>query len=98
VERDGGVRYLASGEFTLEPLSWWTSPRNGARYPARLHVRVPGAGLDLELRPEVADAELDTRASTGTVYWEGPVAVTGTASGEGYLELTGYAGKVAGLF
>ncbi len=98
VEGDGSVRHLASGEFTLEPLSWWTSPRNGARYPARLHVRVPGVGLDLEVRPEVADAELDARASTGTVYWEGPVAVTGTTPGEGYAEFTGYAGRVAGLF
>ena len=98
VERDGSARHLASGEFTLEPLSWWTSPRNGARYPARLHVRVPGVGLDLEVRPEVADAELDARASTGTVYWEGPVAVTGTTPGEGYAEFTGYAGRVAGLF
>jgi predicted secreted hydrolase len=98
VERDGSARHLASGEFTLEPLSWWVSPRTGARYPARLRVRVPGAGLDLEVCPEVADAELDTRASTGTVYWEGPIAVTGTVPGEGYAELTGYAGRVAGLF
>jgi predicted secreted hydrolase len=91
VERDGSARHLAATEFTVETLSWWTSPRNGARYPARLRVRVPGAGLDLEVRPELPDAELDARASTGTVYWEGPVAVTGTARGEGYLELTGYA-------
>jgi predicted secreted hydrolase len=85
-------------EFTIEPLSWWTSPRTGARYPARVRVQVPGAGLDLEVRPEVADAELDARASTGTVYWEGPVVVTGTASGEGYLVLTGYAGETLTRF
>jgi len=64
---------------------------DGARYPARLRVRVPGTGLDLEVRPELPDVELDARLSTGTVYWEGPVAVTGTARGEVYLELTGYA-------
>ena len=98
VERDGSARNLASGEFTLEPLSWWASPRTGARYPARLRVRVPEVGLELEVRPEVSDAELDARASTGTVYWEGPIAVTGTVPGEGYAELTGYASRVAGLF
>jgi predicted secreted hydrolase len=92
VERDGTARRLAVDDFTLEPLSWWSSPRTAARYPARVHVRVPGAGLDLEVRPEIPDAELDARASTGTVYWEGPVAVTGTVAGEGYFELTGYAG------
>jgi len=50
------------------------------------------------VRPEVADAELDARASTGTVYWEGPVAVTGTVTGEGYVELTGYAGEMLTRF
>jgi predicted secreted hydrolase len=98
VARDGTTRRLAATEFAIEPLSWWTSPRTGARYPARVRVQVPGAGLDLEVRPEVADAELDARASTGTVYWEGPVVVTGTASGEGYLELTGYAGETLTRF
>jgi predicted secreted hydrolase len=98
VERDGTTHRLAVSDFTLEPLSWWTSPRTGARYPARVRVRVPAVGLDLEVRPEIADAELDARASTGTIYWEGPVAVAGTATGEGYLELTGYAGSMAKTF
>ena len=98
VARDGTTRHLAAAEFAVEPLSLWTSPRTGARYPARVRVRVPGVGLDLEVRPEIADAELDARASTGTVYWEGPVAVTGTTPGEGYAEFTGYAGRVVGLF
>jgi predicted secreted hydrolase len=98
VERDGTTRHLSATEFAIEPLSWWTSPRTGARYPTRVRVRVPGVGLDLEVRPEVADSELDARASTGTVYWEGPVAVTGPAAGEGYLELTGYAGEALTRF
>jgi predicted secreted hydrolase len=98
VERDGTAHRLAVSDFTLEPLSWWTSPRTGARYPARVRVRVLAVGLDLEVRPEIADAELDARASAGTIYWEGPVAVAGTATGEGYLELTGYAGSMAKTF
>ena len=98
VERDGTTRRLAATEFAIEPLSWWASPRTGARYPARLRARVPGASIDLEVRPEVPDSELDARASSGTVYWEGPVAVTGTATGEGYLELTGYAGDTLTRF
>jgi predicted secreted hydrolase len=98
VERDGRTRRLSAADFTLEPESSWTSPRSGARYPARLRVRLPLAGLDLEVRPEVADAEIDARASTATVYWEGPVAVTGTVAGQGYVELTGYAGSMVGRF
>jgi predicted secreted hydrolase len=39
------------------------------------------------------DQELDARASTGTVYWEGAVraSLDGRPAGRGYLELTGYA-------
>ena len=44
------------------------------------------------------DAELDGRASTGVVYWEGPVRVEGTTTGSGYMELTGYAGSLRGRF
>jgi predicted secreted hydrolase len=38
------------------------------------------------------DQELDARASTGTIYWEGAVTAyrDKTAVGRGYLELTGY--------
>jgi predicted secreted hydrolase len=98
VDRDGTPHHLRANDFTLEPLAWWRGAHSGARYPTRFRVRVASAGLDLEVRALVADAELDARASTGTVYWEGPVAVSGTVTGEGYAELTGYAGAMSGLF
>ena len=42
------------------------------------------------------DQELDSRASTGAVYWEGAVTVQegGKRIGRGYLELTGYGKKL----
>jgi predicted secreted hydrolase len=48
----------------------------------------------------LADAqELDARASSGTVYWEGLAELldpaTGKRIGLGYLEMTGYAGRPA---
>jgi predicted secreted hydrolase len=49
------------------------------------------------VEPVMDDAELDSRASTGTIYWEGPVRLRNagdkTSFGRGYLELTGYGGK-----
>ena len=53
------------------------------------------------LTPTVADQELDTRATTGVVYWEGSQVVTATrdgaaVGGEAYVELTGYAPAPAG--
>ena len=47
---------------------------------------------DLVLKPLMDDQELDSRASTGTIYWEGAVTATRNTAevGRGYLELTGY--------
>ena len=44
------------------------------------------------LEPLLDDQELDSRASTGTIYWEGAVRASagGREAGRGYLELTGY--------
>jgi predicted secreted hydrolase len=61
-------------------------------------MSVPSADLDLKVSPELASAELDGRASTGVVYWEGPVLVSGSHTGEGFVELTGYAGSLEGRF
>ncbi len=87
---DGRVRVLARDEVSIEPLRRWRSPRTGAEYPVAMRVRA--GDLDLELEPLMDDQELDSRASTGTIYWEG--AVKGRAGGKtqgfGYLELTGY--------
>ena len=53
-------------------------------------------GIDYAVSPMMDDQELDSRASTGTVYWEGAVRVTqaGHLAGRGYLELTGYGGAL----
>jgi predicted secreted hydrolase len=43
------------------------------------------------------DQELDGRGSTGSIYWEGVSALKredGSVAGYGYLELTGYAGRL----
>lgn len=47
----------------------------------------------LRLDPLMGDQELDSRESTGAVYWEGAVRVSrnGADVGRAYLELTGYA-------
>ncbi|MFZ5786525.1 MAG: lipocalin-like domain-containing protein [Acidobacteriota bacterium] len=98
VGADGSVIRLGAGDFTASPLSTWTSPATGARYPSRWRLRVPAAALELEITPALQECEVDGRTSTGTVYWEGPVDVAGTVAGEGYMELTGYAGTMAGRF
>ena len=102
VERDGRARALGRADFTLipgasGPETRWTSPKTGATYPARWTIVIPEAELRLELAPLVSDCELVSR-TTAISYWEGPVAVTGSATGRGYAELTGYAGSLSGRF
>jgi predicted secreted hydrolase len=89
VERDGRATHLERRDFELQPLAAWTSPRTGARYPVRWRITVPGYGLALECAAAVDNQELASEG-TGPTYWEGAVRYSGTASGAGYLELTGY--------
>jgi predicted secreted hydrolase len=87
---DGRVRTFGPGEIRFEPLRRWRSPRTEVEYPTGMRVRAGDLVLDLE--PLMDDQELDSRASTGTIYWEGAVRARadGRVVGSGYLELTGY--------
>ena len=92
----GGTRHLPADAFTVEVTDRWTSPTTGADYPAGWRIDIPGQDLVIDLRPTVADQELDTRATTGVIYWEGSQVVEATRDGvplggEAYVELTGYA-------
>jgi predicted secreted hydrolase len=89
--RDGKLRVFSPQDVRFEPVREWRSPRSGATYPVAM--RVLAGGWEWELQPLMDDQELDARASTHTVYWEGAVRAGqhGRAAGRGYLELTGYA-------
>ena len=93
---DGTAIHLDMGDFSVEPTETWVSPATGAEYPSRWTIEVPEYDWTLDLIPSMPDQELDTTASTGVIYWEGEVEVTGTIAGDnltglGYVELTGYA-------
>jgi len=89
---------LGADDFVLEAVGSWTSPRSGGHYPSGWRLRVGRFGIDLEVRPLFEASEVDGSRSTGVIYWEGPVEVRGSADGEGYVELTGYAGTLERLF
>ncbi|CAN5894436.1 lipocalin-like domain-containing protein [soil metagenome] len=82
---------LEAQDFVLKPTGRvWKSPATGAVYPLGWRVSVPRFGVDTLVTPRLLEQEMDTRASTGIVYWEGAVTATGTSSGLGYVELTNY--------
>jgi predicted secreted hydrolase len=85
-DKDGKPAYAPPG-VSFEILRKWKSPRTGTEYPVSVMVN-----REIRLEPLMDDQELDARASTGTIYWEGAVsAFRGDRKvGTGYLELTGY--------
>jgi len=98
VAADGSARHLDRDDFTVTVDGQWTSPVSGATYPAGWTIELPADQLTIELTPTVAAQELDTRATTGVIYWEGSQVVRATRDGvalggEAYVELTGYASQ-----
>lgn len=94
ISKAGRTRYMGAAEWSVGVTGTWTSPHNGARYPAGWRVQVPGEGLEMVVTPEVPDSENVSRLLPGLAYWEGPVRIETAGRdrlGQGYVELTGYA-------
>jgi predicted secreted hydrolase len=91
---NGQPRALAPEQVELLPGRRWRSPRTGAEYPVDWNLVIDGRRL--QLAPLMDDQELDSRRSTGAVYWEGAVRLleNGREIGRGYLEMTGYAERL----
>ncbi len=84
IARDGSTRLLAPEDISLEPLA---KTSVGARsIPTTWRVKVKSRSLDVETVP------LNPASWNGSnfAYWEGPISFSGSQSGEGYLEMTGY--------
>lgn len=90
----GRTRTVPTPDVHFDVRRQWSSPRTGTSYPVEMEVRIEDRVWRVE--PLMDDQELDARASTGTLYWEGAVRMRDTAgaAGRGYLELTGYAERV----
>jgi predicted secreted hydrolase len=86
----GRLTQFGADQVSFTPQAHWKSPRTGASYPVATTIAT--GALRWQLTPLQQDQELDSRRSTGAVYWEGAVSVgrDGRPLGRGYLELTGY--------
>ena len=79
-----------AAKFSVERT--WKSPLSQAVYPVEWTVRMPTEFYTV--RAVINNQELDSRASTGAIYWEGLSDLFDAAGrhiGRGYLEMTGYA-------
>jgi predicted secreted hydrolase len=89
------TRDFAADEVVFAPRRVWTSPASGARYPVEWEIVTPAGRFTVRAAQD--DQELDSRASTGAIYWEGLsllVDASGRRVGRGYLEMTGYAARL----
>ena len=90
-----GLYTFSRGEVVFSPQRRWTSPLSQATYPVEWIVRTPADFYTVKAL--IDNQELDSRASTGGVYWEGLsdlIDSNGKHVGRGYLEMTGYAQRL----
>jgi predicted secreted hydrolase len=102
VSPTGAATRLDQEDFGVgDGFAAWTSPHSLRTYPISRSIVFPGVQKLIELRSTVADQELDTRATTGVIYWEGSQQVdvfniddvgnqTRIGGGDAYVEITRY--------
>ncbi len=81
---DGTTTAYNNGALTLTPLT--TSEVAGRTIPTEWRLQLPAQGIDVTTTPLNPHAWMETSFP----YWEGPVTITGSHTGRGYLEMTGY--------
>ncbi len=84
IEADGQTTPLPDGSVLLEPLE--TARVAQRDVPIKWQVSLPDRGIDVEVDAISPKAWMGTRFE----YWEGPITITGSHTGRGYLEMTGY--------
>ena len=97
ISQTGESQKIHHSDFDLVPVDWWTSPYTKAKYPIAWKISIPN--MELTVRARFPDQEL---ASQPFSYWEGAVSAEGTSHGQpvigkGYLEMTGYSGRIVGM-
>lgn len=84
IAADGSTIALPDGAFSASPLA--SHDVAGGRIPVTWQVRLPEKGVDVVVKALNPDAWM----TTSVPYWEGPITISGSHAGTGYLEMTGY--------
>jgi predicted secreted hydrolase len=95
ISREGRMTMLGSGDYSLRPITHWTSPDSKVTYPVDWAISIPVQNLALTAKALVKGSEFNGLETILKIYWEGPVGISGSSTGVGYLELSGY-GKAGG--
>lgn len=84
IDLDGRSVALADTDILMTPSQF--SRVEGRDVPTHWTISIPSRGLKLASVPLNPKSWMKTRIQ----YWEGPITVSGTHSGVGYLEMAGY--------
>ncbi|WP_282063052.1 lipocalin-like domain-containing protein [Roseobacter litoralis] len=84
IEPDGTTTAFPDGAFSATALA--TTDVAGRAVPTKWRAQLPQKGVDVTVEALNGAAWM----TTSIPYWEGPVQITGSHGGRGYLEMTGY--------
>ena len=84
IDAQGRTQLLHAADISLTPQGF--EQVAGRSMPVRWSIRIPGKQLDLTTTALNPNAWMNLRIP----YWEGPVRLSGSHAGQGYLEMTGY--------
>jgi predicted secreted hydrolase len=84
ISPDGKTAEISTSDIRMTPTAF--TPISARKLPTAWRIELPARGLSIETKA------LNPLAWMGTsfAYWEGPISFTGSHSGMGYLEMTGY--------
>ena len=84
IEADGRSESFGTGQFFAEPgLNSQVADRE---IPTEWRVKLPAKSVDIRIKALNPNSWMNVSVP----YWEGPIRITGTHPGRGYLEMTGY--------
>ncbi|WIY24653.1 lipocalin-like domain-containing protein [Parasedimentitalea psychrophila] len=84
IDAEGSATPLAPGAFQAVPLDY--SIVEGRTVPVTWQVNLPEHEVSVMIQPINEQSWM----GTSVPYWEGPVTISGSHTGRGYLEMTGY--------
>jgi predicted secreted hydrolase len=84
ISKDGASELLAGNRIALSQTK--TSPVQAHDVPVEWTIEIPTHGLKVQTVPVNSQSWM----GTSVPYWEGPIRITGSHPGVGYLEMTGY--------
>jgi predicted secreted hydrolase len=72
------------GDISMEPTQWQQTKLGNHPIAWRIHIKSEA----IDITTEALNPNSDMLVSTS--YWEGPIIISGSHQGHGYMELTGY--------